>query len=168
MRCAVRLDAIVLAAGRDPKRVQLGVMIEVPSAAIMADSLAAAADFFSIGTNDLVQYTLAADRTHPELAELASALQPAVLRLIALVVREAAVHDRHVAVCGEAAADPSVVPFLVGLGIRELSVSPTSIPAVRRLVAGLDVEACTALAEQALAATSLSEIRRLGRDDRPT
>jgi phosphoenolpyruvate-protein phosphotransferase len=156
-----RLDAIVLAAGRDPTRVQLGVMIEVPSAAIMADSLAAAADFFSIGTNDLVQYTLAADRTHPELAELASALQPAVLRLIALVVREAAAHDRHVAVCGEAAADPSVVPFLVGLGIRELSVSPTAIPAVRRLVAGLDLDACAALAERALAATSLSEVRRL-------
>ena len=157
----VRLDAIVRAAGRDPSRVRLGVMIEVPSAAIMADSLAEAADFFSIGTNDLVQYTLAADRTHPELAELASALQPAVLRLIALVVREAAAHDRHVAVCGEAAADPEVVPFLVGLGIRELSVSPTSIPAVRRQVAGLDLEACAAMAEQALAATSLSEVRRL-------
>ena len=157
----VRLDAIVRAAGRDPASVRLGVMIEVPSAAIMADSLAEAADFFSIGTNDLIQYTLAADRTHPELAELASALQPAVLRLIAGVVRAAAVHGRHVAVCGEAAADPSVVPFLVGLGIRELSVSPTSIPAVRALVAGLDLEACARKAAAAVAAGTLRDVRAL-------
>ena len=81
-------------------------MIEVPSAAVMADSLAEAADFFSIGTNDLVQYTLAADRTNPELADLASALQPAVLRLIDCVVRGGRAPRRHVAVCGEAAADP--------------------------------------------------------------
>jgi phosphoenolpyruvate-protein kinase (PTS system EI component) len=157
----VRLDTIVRSSGRDPAGIRLGVMIEVPSAAIMADSLAEAADFFSIGTNDLVQYTLAADRTHPELAELASALQPAVLRLIAGVVRAAAVHGRHIAVCGEAAADPSVVPFLVGLGIRELSVSPTSIPAVRAIVAGLDLDACARMGAAAVAAGTLREVRAL-------
>ena len=117
-------------------------MIEVPSAAIMADTLAEAADFFSIGTNDLVQYVLAADRTNSELADLASALQPAVLRLIDGVVRAARVRGRHVAVCGEAAADPAVIPFLVGLGVTELSVGPGSVAAVRSLVAGLDVGAC--------------------------
>ena len=108
--------------------VQLGVMIEVPSAAVMADSLAEAADFFSIGTNDLVQYVMAVDRTNSELADLASALQPAVLRLIDGVVRAARVRGRHVAVCGEAAADPAVIPFLVGLGVTELSVGRAPWP----------------------------------------
>ena len=103
-----RLDALIDdgRARRRAARVQLGVMIEVPSAALIADGLAEVADFFSIGTNDLVQYTLAADRTNPALAELATPLQPAVLRLIDRVVRGARAHGRHVAVCGEAAADP--------------------------------------------------------------
>jgi phosphoenolpyruvate-protein phosphotransferase len=161
----VRLDAVVAATlaatGQGPRSVQLGVMIEVPSAAVMADTLAEAADFFSIGTNDLVQYTLAADRTNPDLADLASALQPAVLRLIDGVVRAAATHDRHVAVCGEAAADPSVIPFLVGLGVGELSVTPSSVAAVRAIVAGLDLEACSRLGAAALAAGTLREVRGL-------
>ena len=141
--------------------VQLGVMIEVPSAAIMADALAETADFFSIGTNDLVQYVLAADRTNPELADLASALQPAVLRLIDVVVRAAHRRGRHVAVCGEAAADPAVIPFLVGLGVTELSVGPGSVAVVRSLVAGLDLAWCRGLAARALAAGSLAEVSEL-------
>jgi phosphoenolpyruvate-protein kinase (PTS system EI component) len=136
-------------------------MIEVPSAAIMADSLAEAADFFSIGTNDLVQYVLAADRTNSELADLASALQPAVLRLIDVVVRAAHRHDRHVAVCGEAAADPAVIPLLVGLGVTELSVGPGSLEAVRTQVANLDVGSCRGLATRALAASSLADVQAL-------
>jgi phosphoenolpyruvate-protein phosphotransferase len=141
--------------------VQLGVMIEVPSAAIMADALADAAEFFSVGTNDLVQYVLAADRTNPELADLASALQPAVLRLIDVVVRAAHRRGRHVAVCGEAAADAAVIPFLVGLGVTELSVGPGSVAAVRSLVAGLDFARCRGLAAKALAAGSLAEVSKL-------
>jgi phosphoenolpyruvate-protein kinase (PTS system EI component) len=141
--------------------VQLGVMIEVPAAAIMADSLAEAADFFSIGTNDLVQYVLAADRTNSELADLASALQPAVLRLIDGVVRAARVRGRHVAVCGEAAADPAVIPFLVGLGVQDLSVGPGSVAAVRSTVGGLDVAACRALAARALVAATLADVQEL-------
>ncbi|MEO5884366.1 MAG: phosphoenolpyruvate--protein phosphotransferase [Candidatus Limnocylindrales bacterium] len=160
-----RLDAIVdtvaSETGVRPDVVRLGVMIEVPSAAIMADALAEAADFFSIGTNDLVQYTLAADRTNPELADLASALQPSVLRLIDGVVRAARSHDRHVAVCGEAAADPAIVPVLVGLGVQELSVSPGAVVAVRSLVAGLDLAACVELAQRALKARTLGEVRAL-------
>jgi multiphosphoryl transfer protein len=161
----VRLEAVrarLAGAGAAlPTSVQLGVMIEVPSAAIMADALAEVADFFSIGTNDLVQYVLAADRTNPELADLASALQPAVLRLIDGVVRAAVGRGRHVAVCGEAAADPAVVPFLVGLGVTELSVGPGSVAAVRSLVAGLDVAWCRGLANRALAARSLAEVSEL-------
>ncbi len=160
-----RLDAIrerLDAEGRAvATSVSLGVMIEVPSAAIMADALAEAADFFSIGTNDLVQYTLAADRTNPDLADLATALQPAVLRLVDGVVRAARPRGRHVAVCGEAAADPLVVPLLVGLGVDELSVAPTAVRAVRAWVARLDLEACRALAARAVAASTLAEVRAL-------
>lgn len=160
-----RLDAVaadLAAAGRiTPANVKLGVMIEVPSAAVMADALAETAEFFSIGTNDLVQYTLAADRTNPSLAELAVAFQPAILRLIETVVRAARSRGRHVAVCGEAAADPSMVPILVGLGVEELSVAPSSIQAIRALVSGLDLEPCRHLAARALAASTAAEVRAI-------
>ena len=160
-----RLDAVVAAVstatGVRPRAIRLGVMIEVPAAAVMADVFAEAADFLSIGTNDLVQYTLAADRTNPELGDLASPLQPSVLRLIDGVVRAARLHGRHVAVCGEAAGDPSVVPLLVGLGVEELSVTPGAIASVRSTLAGLDRSACETLARQALRAGSLTEVRAL-------
>ena len=141
-------------------------MIEVPSAALVADGLAEVADFFSIGTNDLVQYTLAADRTNAAVADLATALQPAVLRLIDLVVRAAQARGRHVAVCGEAAADPEVIPLLVGLGVEELSVAPGSIAAVRERVGGLEMAACRSLARAALTAASVSEVIALVRRGR--
>jgi phosphocarrier protein FPr len=143
--------------------VRLGAMIEVPAAAIVADGIAAVSDFLSIGTNDLVQYALAADRTNSALAELASPLQPAVLRLIRSVVEGARPWGRHVSVCGEAAADPEMIPLLVGLGVDELSVAPTSIGAVRAVAAGLDVEACRRLAAAAVVATSIEEVRALVR-----
>jgi phosphoenolpyruvate-protein phosphotransferase len=141
--------------------VRLGAMIVVPAAAIVADGLAAVSDFFSIGTNDLVQYTLAADRTNSALTELASPLQPAVLRLIRSVVEAARPWGRHVSVCGEAAADPEMIPLLVGLGVDELSVAPASIGTVRAVAAGLDMEACRRLAASAVAASSIEEVRAL-------
>jgi phosphoenolpyruvate-protein kinase (PTS system EI component) len=141
--------------------IRLGAMIEIPAAAIVADGLAAVSDFFSIGTNDLIQYTLAADRTNSALAELASPLQPAVLRLIRSVVEAARRWGRHVSVCGEAAADPRMIPLLVGLGVDELSVGPASIGAARAVAAGLDVEAGRRLAAAAVAATSIEEVRAL-------
>ena len=163
-----RLEAILgglLAEGRPgAASVSLGAMIEVPSAAIMADVLAESVDFFSIGTNDLVQYTLAADRTNPDLADLATAFQPAVLRLIDSVVRAASARGRHVAVCGEAAADPLLVPLLVGLGVDELSVTPASIGAVRTRIAELDGERCRELARRAIAAATAEEVRSIARE----
>jgi multiphosphoryl transfer protein len=141
--------------------VRLGVMIEIPSAAVMADAFAPIVDFFSIGTNDLVQYSLAADRTSASLAELASALQPAVLRLIRSVTGAARVHDVHVAVCGEAAADPTTARLLVGLGVDELSVAPASIGPLRDELAGLDLEDCRAAADRACAAGSLADVRAI-------
>jgi phosphocarrier protein FPr len=164
-RARERLDAVrsgLVARGHEtPASVALGVMIEVPSAAIMADAMAESADFFSIGTNDLVQYTLAADRTNPELADLAVAHQPAILRLIDTVVRAAVAHGRHVAVCGEAAGDPELVPLLVGLGVEELSVAPASVALIRARVTDLDLEHCRNLATRALAATTVSDVRAI-------
>jgi phosphoenolpyruvate-protein kinase (PTS system EI component) len=139
----------------------LGAMVEVPSAAVMADALAPLVDFLSIGTNDLVQYTFAADRTNSSLASLASPFQPAIVRLIAGVVAAARAHGRQVAVCGEAATDPPMLWLLAGLGIVEVSVAPSSIAGVRATLADLDLERARALAEQALAATSPDEVRRL-------
>jgi phosphoenolpyruvate-protein phosphotransferase len=165
-----RLAAIVESLdtrGLRPAVVKLGVMIEVPAAALVADGLAEIADFFSVGTNDLVQYTMAADRTNAAVAELATALQPAVLRLLDGVVRAAAARGRHVAVCGEAAADPEMIPLLVGLGVEELSVAPGSIAAVRGRVGGLEMAVCRALASAALAAVSVTEVIALVRSEGP-
>ncbi len=141
--------------------VRLGIMIEIPSAAIMADAFAPLVDFFSIGTNDLVQYTLAADRTNPALAELATPLQPAVLRLVRLVTDAAMPYGRPVAVCGEAAADPMAAALLVGLGVDELSVAAGSIARLRAVLTGLDVDACHEAATRATAAASADEVREI-------
>jgi phosphoenolpyruvate-protein kinase (PTS system EI component) len=156
-----RLQNEVTGRGAAPASVLLGVMIEVPSAALVADGLAEVADFFSIGTNDLVQYTLAADRTNPAVADLATALQPAVLRLIDGVVRAGLARGRHVAVCGEAAADPEVIPLLIGLGVDELSVAPGSVTAVAAEARSLDSARCRELATKALAAVTVAEVRAL-------
>lgn len=117
--------------------VQLGIMVETPAAALCADALAREADFFSIGTNDLTQYTLAVDRGNENVAQLYTSMHPAVLRLIKLTVRAAKQAGIPVGVCGEAAADPMMVPFLVGVGVDELSVSSGSLLAVREQVCNL-------------------------------
>ena len=141
--------------------VRLGVMIEVPAAALIADALAPEVDFFSIGTNDLVQYTVAADRTNPALADLATPFQPAVLRLIATVCRAALVHDRPVGVCGEAAADPLAAALFAGFGVTELSVAPRSVAALRAAVAGFDPATIRSVAEQVLAAPTADRVREI-------
>jgi phosphoenolpyruvate-protein kinase (PTS system EI component) len=141
--------------------VQFGVMIEVPSAALVADSLAAEVDFFSIGTNDLVQYTLAADRTNPALADLATPFQPAVLRLVSMVCGAAAAHGRPVGVCGEAAANPLAAAIFAGLGVTELSVAPRSVAALRSAVAAFEPATIRAIAEEALAAPTADRVREI-------
>jgi phosphotransferase system enzyme I (PtsI) len=136
-------------------------MIEVPSAALVADSLAAEVDFFSIGTNDLVQYTLAADRTNPALADLATPFQPAVLRLVSMVCRAAAAHGRPVGVCGEAAANPLAAAIFAGLGVTELSVAPRSVAALRSAVAAFEPATIRAIAEEALAGATAERVREI-------
>ena len=120
---------------------QLGIMVEVPSAALLAPMLAREVDFFSVGTNDLTQYTLAIDRGHPSLSAQADGLHPAVLQLIDMTVRAAHTEGKWVGVCGELAADPLALPLLVGLGVDELSVSARSIALVKAGVRELQLVA---------------------------
>ena len=140
---------------------QLGIMIEVPSAALLAPVLAKEVDFFSVGTNDLTQYTLAIDRGHPTLSAQADGLHPAVLQLIDITVRAAHAHGKWVGVCGELAADPLAVPVLVGLGVDELSVSARSIPDVKARVREFSLSQAQSLAQQALAVGSPADVRAL-------
>jgi phosphocarrier protein FPr len=141
--------------------VPTGIMVEVPATAVMAAQFAREADFFSIGTNDLTQYTLAMDRGHPKLAPYVDGLNPAVLRLIGHTVKGAEPLGKPVAVCGGIASDPAAVPILIGLGVTELSVSLPAIPAVKAQIRALRMDACRALAERALAAESAEEVRAL-------
>jgi phosphoenolpyruvate-protein phosphotransferase len=143
------------------ERVELGVMIETPAAAVTADLLAAEADFLSVGTNDLTQYVLAMDRGNPELAARIDALHPAVLRMIAQTCAGAAKHHRWVGVCGGLASDLVAVPVLLGLGVTELSATAATVPEVKALVRALNLDACQALARQALDQTSPEAVRDL-------
>lgn len=144
-----------------PAGLEVGVMVEVPSAALLARALAPEADFFSIGTNDLTQYALAADRGNERVAGLQDALHPAVLRLIATVCEAAAAHGRWVGVCGEVAGDTLATPLLLGLGVRELSMNPPAIPAVKRAVRVTELGPARELAERALALPSAAAVRDL-------
>lgn len=138
---------------------KIGVMIEVPAAAVMADVLAREADFFSIGTNDLTQYTLAMDRGHPKLAKQADALHPAVLKMIAIAVEGAHRHGKWVGVCGGIASDALAVPLLIGLGVDELSVSVPAIAAVKAAVKRLSRSECETLAKEVLTLGTAQDVR---------
>jgi multiphosphoryl transfer protein len=145
----------------DAPSVPLGIMVEVPSVAIMAEWFAEHVDFFSIGTNDLTQYTLAVDREHPELAAMANSLHPAVLRLIERTVAGARVHGKWVGVCGGLAGDPLGAVLLAGLGVDELSMSARDIPAVKARLRSVTLSAAQDLAVRALACETVAEVRAL-------
>jgi phosphoenolpyruvate-protein phosphotransferase (PTS system enzyme I) len=138
--------------------IKVGTMIEVPSAAIMAAEMARQVDFFSIGTNDLIQYTLAADRTNEHVAELYSAADPAVLRLIRMVVVAANDQGKGVNVCGEMSGDPLFTPLLVGLGLRQLSLTPNNLPAVKAVIRRLDLGDAERIATEALSLESSRDV----------
>jgi phosphocarrier protein FPr len=141
--------------------VPLGIMVEVPSVAVMAARFAAEADFFSVGTNDLTQYTLAMDRGHPRLAPQVDGLHPAVLGLIAQAVTAAHAAGRWVGVCGGIASDPQAVPVLIGLGVDELSVSVPAIPSVKAQARSLSLAQCQEVAARAVAEDSAAAVRAL-------
>jgi phosphoenolpyruvate-protein phosphotransferase (PTS system enzyme I) len=146
----------------DPK-INLGAMIEVPSAAVVADSLALECDFFSIGSNDLIQYTLAVDRGNEKVAYLYEPLHPAILRLLQSTVKAAEKAGIPVTVCGEIAADPMMAIILLGMGVRELSMSAVSVPQVKRLVRGIRHSEARILAEETLTQHTISGVKRIVR-----
>ena len=145
----------------------IGVMIEVPALAVVVDVIAPEVDFFSIGTNDLVQYTLASDRTNPDLADLGTPFQPAIVRLIAATCRAAAAADRPVAICGESAADADFARLAAGLGVNELSVTPRAVARVRAALSGLDLDAARAAARAAESAPTVAAVREIAASLRP-
>lgn len=142
---------------------QVGMMVEVPAAALLADRFVPWVDFFSIGTNDLAQYTLAADRTNAAVAALADAAHPAVLELVRRVVEAARPAGRWVGVCGELAGEALLTPVLIGLGVDELSMAPVAIPDVKAVVRAWSLADARALAEAALALDSATAVRELAR-----
>ena len=147
---------------RDRPPLELGIMVEVPAAALTATRLAAHVDFFSLGTNDLTQYTMAAERGDERLAPLLTGPQPAVLRLVKATVDAAAAHGRWVGVCGELAGDPAGAILLAGLGVTELSMAPALVPEAKAALRGVDLEQARAAAAAALEADSAAAARALG------
>src|SRR4029077_13501614 len=132
------------------KKLPVGTMIEVPSAAIMADELAREVNFFSIGTNDLIQYTLAADRTNENVASLYNPADPSVLRLIQMVVGAAGKHKIDVTLGGEMSGEPIYTMLLLGMGLQQLSVTPHNIPEIKKIIRSVTIEEATQVARQAL------------------
>lgn len=133
-----------------PDDFEVGIMIEIPAAALMADHLAAEVDFFSIGTNDLTQYTMAADRTNADVSYLMNGLEPAVLRLVKMVIDAAHAQDKWVGMCGELAGEPLAIPILLGLGLDEFSMSPPAIPIAKQIIRALSYETTQEVARRAL------------------
>ncbi len=158
--CASELDAEGVARGTP----EVGAMIEIPSAALLARELAQEADFVSVGTNDLVQYTLAVDRGNADVAALADPLHPAVVRLLAHVVQCGAAADTPVTMCGDMAADPVALPVVLGLGFRRISLPTVSLPFAQELVRRVEIEALMQLAVEVLESTSAAATRGLVRE----
>ncbi|MBU0768262.1 MAG: phosphoenolpyruvate--protein phosphotransferase [Proteobacteria bacterium] len=141
--------------------IEVGIMIEVPSAAIMADVMARDVDFFSIGTNDLIQYSLAVDRVNRQVAHLYQPLNPAIIRMIKYVADTAKNNDVEVCMCGEMAGDPVNIPILLGLGVSKLSMNPQSIPAIKKIIRSLNVKDATLFVKDVLKETSEKGIMEL-------
>jgi phosphotransferase system enzyme I (PtsI) len=137
---------------------EIGVMIEIPSAVLAADALARRVKFFSIGTNDLIQYSLAVDRLNEKIAHLYEPTHPAILRLIKMTAEAAQKHNIWVGVCGEMASEPLLTPLLLGLGVNELSVAPQFVPQIKYLIRRLKLEEARQLAEFALTCECGAEI----------
>ena len=163
----LRLAKAMVARAKDELRAEglpfredmpVGIMIEVPSAALMAEDFAAEADFFSVGTNDLTQYVLSADRTNPNVSHLSQPYAPALLRLMSFVAKKAAAANTPVAICGHAGQDPLLLPVWLAMGINELSISPTSVLELRRALSGLKRADCMPLLEQVLGMQTTEEV----------
>jgi len=144
--------------------IKVGIMIEVPSAAILADIMARDVDFFSIGTNDLIQFSLAVDRVNKQVAHLYQPLHPAVIRMVKHVTSVAQDTGLNVFMCGEMAGDPVNLPILLGLGMEKLSMNPQSIPAAKKIIRSLSVKETTSFTKDVLKATSTKDVLGLVQD----
>ncbi|HEX6464157.1 MAG TPA: putative PEP-binding protein, partial [Vicinamibacterales bacterium] len=149
------------ARGVAPPEVPIGVMIEVPSAALTIDLLAGEVDFVSIGTNDLIQYCLAVDRTDDRVSQLYAPLHPAIVRVLRHVARHGGRRGLPVAICGEMAADPVLLPMLAGLGLREFSMTPAAIPVAKQVVRNLRLSDTRRLANRVLRAATADEVEKV-------
>lgn len=147
-----------------PKKIELGIMVEVPSAAILLEALLPHVDFISVGTNDLIQYTLAVDRINEHVSHLYDPFHPAVIRLVDQVVQTARRQGKWVSVCGEMASDPQAAPLLIGMGVDALSVTPRMYLRIKQAVRGLSFEAMAKIVAKALECSDSEDIRRLLQD----
>jgi len=148
-------------------RIQVGIMVEVPSVAVLADIFAREVDFFSIGTNDLTQYTMAAERTNEKVAHLGDACHPAVLRQIRSILQAAHSEGIWVGLCGELAGEPDAIPILLGLGLDEFSMAPTSIPRAKTILRSWSKAEATQLAKEVLDFDSAEDVRERVRTAQP-
>ena len=147
------------------KDIKIGIMIEVPAACLMSDQLAEEVDFFSIGTNDLIQYTLAIDRVNEYVSYLYEPLHPAVIRMIKKSVEDAHAHKIEIALCGEMAGEPLYAPILLGLGLDEISMNPYSIPRIKKVIRSLEHSYCRELLEEVMKKDSPKEAEMLLKDE---
>ncbi len=147
------------------KDIALGIMIEVPSAVLMADELAQQVDFFSIGTNDLIQYSMAIDRRNRRVAHLYQALNPAVLKMIKMVFAAAEKNNIELVMCGEMAGDPINIPVLLGFGLKNLSMNPASIPVIKKMIRGMDFQKAQSFAQKVLTFSTVQEITRFTQEE---
>jgi phosphotransferase system enzyme I (PtsI) len=138
---------------------KLGIMIEIPSAAVQADHFAQEVDFFSIGTNDLIQYTLAVDRMNEQISHLYDPFHPAVLRLIKMIIDNAHQQGIPVSMCGEMAGDPRLAPLLIGFGLDTFSMSPASLLTIKKVLGELDSEKTKILAQKVITLSTSDEIK---------
>ncbi len=147
------------------KDIPLGIMIEVPSAVLMADELARQVDFFSIGTNDLIQYSMAIDRRNRRVAHLYQALNPAVLKMIKMTFAAAKKHNIELVMCGEMAGDPINIPVLLGFGLKNLSMNPASIPVIKKMIRNMDYQKACTFAQKVLEFSTVQEITRFTQEE---
>ena len=159
----ITLDCVqeLQAEGVECEAPAIGMMVEVPSVLPIIDAFAAEADFLSIGSNDLIQYLIAVDRTNEKVADLYRPYHPAVLRSLHLVAESAVEHGTELSVCGDMAHQAEYIPFLIGIGVRTLSVEPTYLPRVRALVAGIELQEAEAEADAMLACTTLTDVEEV-------
>ncbi len=146
------------------ENLEIGIMVEIPSAALAAEVLARRVRFFSIGTNDLIQYSLAVDRLNARIAHLYEPTHPAILRLIKMTTDAARAHGIWTGICGEVAGDPALTPLLLGLGVDEISVASASVPKIKHLIRRLKQSEATSLAKFALECESGAEILARSRE----